>query len=58
MVVVQAFNPSTREAKADSDLSGFKASLVYRVSSRMVRVFETLSQNIKPNQPKIPTKAS
>jgi hypothetical protein len=33
-VVVHAFNPSTREAEAGWQISGFKASLAYRVSSK------------------------
>jgi hypothetical protein len=35
-VVVHAFNPSTREAEAGRSLE-FKASLIYRVSSRTAR---------------------
>jgi hypothetical protein len=38
-LVVQTFNPNTWEAEAD--ISEFKASLVYRVSSRTAR--KTLS---------------
>jgi hypothetical protein len=37
VVVVHAFNPSIWEAEAASDLCEFKASLVYRVSSRTTR---------------------
>jgi len=38
-MVAQAFNPSTREAEADG-FSEFKASLVYRVSSRTARAIQ------------------
>ena len=46
-LVVQTFNPNTWEAEAD--ISEFKASLVYRVSSRTAR--KTLSWNTKQNNP-------
>jgi hypothetical protein len=36
-VVAFAFNPSTQEAEADESLSVFKASLVYRASSRRAK---------------------
>jgi hypothetical protein len=49
-VVAHAFNPSTREAEAG--ISEFKASLVYRVSSRTARAThrETLSRKTKQNK--------
>jgi hypothetical protein len=53
-VVVHAFNPSTWEAEAGGFLS-FKASLVYRVSSRIARATQRnpVSKNqTKPNQTK------
>jgi hypothetical protein len=37
VMVMYTFNPSTREAEAGRSLSEFKASLVYRVSSRTAR---------------------
>jgi hypothetical protein len=47
-VVVHAFNPSTWEAEAGG-ISEFKASLVYKVSSRTARLNrETLFQKTIP----------
>jgi hypothetical protein len=47
-VVAQAFDPSTREAEA-GDFSEYKASLVYKVSSRTVRAIQrnSVSKNQK-----------
>jgi hypothetical protein len=43
-MVVHAFNPSTWEAEAGRSLE-FKASLVYRVSSRTARAIPCLEKN-------------
>jgi hypothetical protein len=50
-VVVHAFNPSTWEAKAGR-ISEFKASLVYKVSSRTARDIQRnpVSKNQNQNQ--------
>jgi hypothetical protein len=49
-VVAHAFNPSTREAEAGGFL--FKASLVYKVSSRTARAIQKnpASKNKKQKQ--------
>jgi hypothetical protein len=53
-MVAHAFNPSTQEAEAGG--SEFKASLVYRVSSRIARdtqknpVSKKKNKQTKPNQ--------
>jgi hypothetical protein len=39
-VVAQAFNPSTREAETGRQISEFRASPVYKVSSRTARAIE------------------
>ena len=39
-MVVHTFNPSTWEAEAGRWISEFKASLVYRVSSRTARAIQ------------------
>ena len=59
-VMVHAFNPSTWEAEREAERqrqrqrqvnSEFEASLVYRVSSRTVRLHrETLSRNTPPKK--------
>jgi hypothetical protein len=52
-VVVHAFNPSTQEAEAG--LSEFKASLVYKVSSRTTRATQrnpVLKNKTKQNKTK------
>jgi hypothetical protein len=53
-VVVHAFNPSTWEAEAGRWISKFKASLIYRVSSRTARATQRnpVSKNQKPKQTK------
>jgi hypothetical protein len=53
-VVVHAFNPSTWEAEAGG-FSEFKASLVYRVSSRTARAIQKnpVSKNQKNKTKKV-----
>jgi hypothetical protein len=52
-VVVHAFNPSTREAEAGR-FSEFKASLVYKVSSKTARAVQRnpISKNQKRKRKK------
>jgi hypothetical protein len=50
-VVADAFNPSTREAEAGRRISEFKASLVYRVSSRTARATQRNPVSKKKSPP-------
>jgi hypothetical protein len=52
VVVELVFNPSTQEAERYLDLCEFKASLVYRVSSRTARATQRnpVSKNQKEKQ--------
>jgi hypothetical protein len=52
-MVAHTFNPSTWEAEAGGWISEFKASLVYRVSSRTARA---ISRNLVSETPKEKTK--
>ena len=50
-MVVHTFNPSTWEAEEGADFCEFKASLVYRVSSRTAKA--TQSNPVSKNRDKV-----